>query len=188
MSLEMWCLPGLLRSLLWPLLHLASLPILRFGARCWSQRHGHVPRVHGCHQRRRCFGRIDGSWEQLPDGYFVFFLGWYKGASMTMRITAQGCETKNFKLIKSEERVRNSTCFNRTCPVADVFCNSATYFLMSALACSNSAWKGAMGLGVIRNLDWKSLLLVEILHHLLDATQPWTWENPSISTTQLDIF
>lgn len=102
MSLEMWCFPGLLRSLLWPLLHLASLPILRFGARCWSQRHGHVPRVHGCHQRRRCLGRSYGSWEQLPDGYFVFFLGWYKGASMTMRITAQGCETKNFELIKSE--------------------------------------------------------------------------------------
>lgn len=75
MSLEMWCFPGLLRSLLWPLLHLASLPILRFGARCWSQRHGHVPRVHGCHQRRRCFGRIYGTWEQLPDGNFVFFCG-----------------------------------------------------------------------------------------------------------------
>ena len=56
-SLEMSCFPGLqtqLRSLLWPLLHLVSLPLLSFGARCWSQRHLRV--YHGCHQRRRCFG------------------------------------------------------------------------------------------------------------------------------------
>lgn len=136
-----------LRSLLWPLLHLASLPILSLGAGCWSQRH--VPRVHGCHQRRRCFGEFmvaENSFQMVilcrfSSGY------WYKGVLMTMTRQCAGCETNNFELIKSEYRVVQlySTYFNRTCSCG-CFCNSTTSFLMSSLACSlclkgsNGAW------------------------------------------------